>query len=300
MERGTLLVRVADGAREPFARETLVTLFDGAQRRVHSAVHRFPNVEFSIPVTDGPNDIYRVIVSAKDHLDAGQVGVPLKPGSVTILDLMLIPKRARLVFKSLAELDLVHPKLRRLLEDFLVKEFGAANDAAYQRLQQENPAGLMTFFSIAGAFAECHTPDHPLDFIDVLFALQRDRFFARATDTMVGFLTQRPSVFSKASSLLHPGAFLSYKETRFMEGNVQFSFSPIAGSTLLKVDGDIDLFKDPLSHLLVEVLPNDVLNPPSVTDARRAYAMRWMSVQRQLATGAVAAAFNPPFTLVMT
>jgi hypothetical protein len=262
------------------------------------AVHPKPNVEFTIPVTDGPNDTYRVVVSAKDHLDAGQTSIPLRANAVSIVDLMLVPKRSLPVFRRLAELDSVHPRLRPLLEHFLRREFGSADESAYLQLQTANPAGLITLLNISSAFADFVPPDHPLDFVDALIELKADRFFARAAARMLAFLEQRAVIFKDAPSLLHPDAFKSFKESRHDEGNVQFTFARLEDPAALKVDCDIDLFASPVSHFLLEVLPNDVFNPRSTTDPRRAYAMRWMSVQRKLASNP-AAKFDPPFTLVL-
>ena len=293
---GKILVRLVDGARDPFGREATVSLFDGAQRRVHMAVHPKPNIEFTIPTSGGLNDTYRVVVNAKDHLDAGQTGIPLRANAFSIVDLMLIPKRSQPAFRQLAELDRVHPRLRPLLEDFLRRRFGSAGDDAYLELQRANTAGLMTLLSISSAFADFAPPDHPLDFVEALLDLQPDRFYARATDRMLQFLENRAMIFKDADSSLHPDAFKSFKESRHAEGNVQFTFARLEDPTLLKVDCDIDLFADQLSHFFLEVLPNDVFNPPSRTDPRRAYAMRWMSVQRTLASNP-AGKFDPPFTL---
>lgn len=98
MATATLLVRLFDGTRRPLGRETLVSLFDGAQRRVHWAYHPRPNVEFTIPVTNGPIDSYRVVAAAKDHRDAGQIAIRIRERAQSTVDLMLLPKRVRPVF----------------------------------------------------------------------------------------------------------------------------------------------------------------------------------------------------------
>jgi hypothetical protein len=300
MATGKLLVRLADGARMPFPREALVRLFDGAGRQVHAASHPKPNIEFTIPVSGGLNDRYRVFVTAKDHLDAGQTAIPLQANATSIIDVMLIPKRSRPLFRPLSELGAVHPGLRDLIEAFLQRTLGAAGEESYQQLQSTNPAGLITFLNIASAFGGVKAPDHPLAFVEELFELNQDRFFARAKEAMFGFLRDQTLVFKGAPATLHPNAFGSFKEHRFPEGNVQFTFSQLPDAQFLRLDGDIDLFADTASHVLLEVLPNDVFNPSSKTDPRRAYAMRWMSVQRRRIVDSNVADFDPPFSLVMT
>src|SRR5262245_38700468 len=160
--KAKLMVRVVDGARQPFKGDVLISLFDGAQRRVHWAFHSSPFIEFTIPVTDGPLDVYRVVAGAKDRRDAGQLGIPLKEGVMTFVDLMLLPKRASFDFEPLDALADVHPKLLPLVKDFLKENFGGEDQEAYERLQQNeddvnkvpvNTAeGLATLLSISSGF----------------------------------------------------------------------------------------------------------------------------------------------------
>jgi len=293
--KATLLVRLFDGTRQPSGRETLVSLFDGAQRRVHCAYHPRPNVQFTIPVTNGPIDSYRVVAAAKDHRDAGQSAIRIKESAQSTVDLMLLPKRGRPVFEPLAALDRVHKKLRPLLEDFLLRQLRASDEGAYQRLQQAHAEGVMTLLNIASAF-EGFTPPHPFDFVETLVELKPDRFFATARAAMVPWLESRPESFAGALSSLHPGAFISFKERRYPEGNVQFTFARTDDSDRHTLDSDIDLFASTASHFLLEVVPNDYLNPSSYTDPRRAYALRWMSMRRQ--KDATGVDFNPPYSLL--
>src|SRR5262245_38280232 len=197
---GKLMVRVVDGARQPFKGDVLISLFDGAQRRVHWAYHSSPFIEFTIPVTDGPLDVYRVVAGAKDRRDAGQLGIPLKNGVMTFVDLMLLPKRASFEFEPLETLEGIHPKLLPLVKAFLDENFGGDDQEAYEKLQQNednvnkipvNTAeGLATLLSISSGFDGFGTPStpiiplkpaetakhHPLDFVSRLTQLHADRF----------------------------------------------------------------------------------------------------------------------------
>ena len=87
------------------------------------------------------------------------MAIPLKENAVTIVDLMLLPKRATFQFEPLDTLANVHPKLLPLVKTFLKENFGGDDQAAYERLQQNednvnkipvNTAeGLATLLSIA-------------------------------------------------------------------------------------------------------------------------------------------------------
>jgi hypothetical protein len=312
MADATLLLRIVDGQRRPFEQQVLVTLVDGAERIVHRAMHATPQIRFTIPVTNGPIDTYRVTVSADNHLDAGQAAVHLDAGAQSIVDVMLLPRRGMFRFDPLDALGGVHANLAPLLTTFLTEQFGSADEAAYRQLQSTNPGGLATLLSISSAFAGFGAaattttgtflmPDdaigsHPLDFIQKLQRLEPDRFFATASSDMLKWLRGASRTFTGAPNGLHPGSFISFKEVRYPEGNVQFTFSKTGDDAQLIVDSDIDLFKDTASHLLLEVLPTDGLHVNAGTDPRTAYALRWMSVQRVKATTGLD--FNPPFAVV--
>jgi hypothetical protein len=210
---------------------------------------------------------------------------------------------------------LVHPKLLPLITSFLEEQPGFNGDAeaAYQALQHENPGKVASLLSISSAFAGFGLAaagdaglfvrpvdaigSHPLDFIDKLQRLEPDRFFATASSDMLNWLSGATLTFGSAPHGLHPGSFISFKEVRYAEGNVQFTFSKTTDDKTLVVDTDIDLFGDTVSHLLLEVLPTDGLHVNAGTDPREAYALRWMSVQRTRATTGLD--FDPPFSVVL-
>ena len=80
---------------------------------------------------------------------------------------------------------------------------------------------------------------------------------------------------------LHPGATSSYKQVQFGEANVQLTFHEndprvvIDGKTCVLVEPDIDYYKDPGAHLLLEVLPNVF---SGLTDPRvQVYMLRWIA-----------------------
>ncbi len=309
MTTATLLLQIVDGAREPFSSDIMVRLFDGAQRLVHQAVHKSSRIRFILPFTDGPNDIFRIVVTADDHLDAGQAAVQLRGDAEIDVDVMMLPRRSGFRFEPLSSLGRVHPKLEAILRAFLRQTFpGMDDDGAYRQLQQENPGGLATLFSIASGFAGFGTASvrpatvdaaaghHPLEFIEQLLELRNDRFFAIAQTNMIDrWLATAPRTFTNAPHSLHPGSFRSFKEVRYPEGNVQFTFSHRDDPNFVTVDSDIDLFGDEEGHLLIEVFPTDVLHLDSGTDPRQAYAFRWMSVQR--AKAATGLDFDPPFAI---
>ena len=79
---------------------------------------------------------------------------------------------------------------------------------------------------------------------------------------------------------LHPGSTSSFKQKQFGEANVQLTFHEgnrrtIGGVDCVYVEPDIDYFKDPGAHLVLEVLPNLVTG--AVSDPRVVYVLRWIA-----------------------
>ena len=58
----------------------------------------------------------------------------------------------------------------------------------------------------------------------------------------------------------------------------------------VKVEADIDYFKDPAAHFLLEVIPNAITN--NKTSPKIVYLLRWIAGQRDGITG-----FDPPYTI---
>ena len=97
------------------------------------------------------------------------------------------------------------------------------------------------------------------------------------------------------TAAFHPGATRSYKQIQFGEANVQLTFHEddlrtIGGVECIKVEPDIDYFKDLLAHALLEVVVNSVTK--SLTDPRQVYVLRWMAGRH-----AGVPNFNPPYAL---
>ena len=80
------------------------------------------------------------------------------------------------------------------------------------------------------------------------------------------------------------------------EANVQLSFHENQTATIdnvecVKVETDIDYFKDAAAHTILEVLPNFFTGGD--TDPRKVYVLRWIAGLR-----AGIPEFNPPYTIV--
>ena len=93
-------------------------------------------------------------------------------------------------------------------------------------------------------------------------APRQDRFFAFATEDLVDQVVAAAEAGDFAAEPLpgsmHAGATRSYKQVQFGEANVQLTFheDDPAPEGLVKVEPDIDYYKDPMAHALLEFIPN--------------------------------------------
>ena len=107
---------------------------------------------------------------------------------------------------------------------------------------------------------------------------------------MEGEFAQEPN-----PGLFHPDATSSFKQIQFGEANVQLTFhekdtKTIAGVACIKVEPDIDYFKDLGAHTLLEVIPNSITH--GLTDPKRVYVLRWIAGKH-----AGVPEFIPPYTI---
>jgi hypothetical protein len=137
--------------------------------------------------------------------------------------------------------------------------------------------------------------------LDLVF--KQDRFFCYVDDAIIEDLRNAAKQGSFAPEpnpgMFHSDATESYKQTQFDVANVQLTFhghdtcvlgGPDGSSiSCVKIEPDIDYYKDLLSHGLLEVLPNLVTH--DLTDPVIAYQLRWMAGRR------IGSLFNPLYTV---
>jgi hypothetical protein len=299
-------LNVFNGARARIDRgvNLLVTLRDGNQSQAHRGNHFGPTIDFDVEFFNNFGDNYTVIVSANKHLQAGFHPVKVSPSAPQVINLMLLPKKNRFNFDeaSWAKLKKDHSKLSEILAR------SAANDSEakgrYDEFMDNQPGSLAAFFNIAMAMKEIILPEKKvLDYFkEVIWdkkLMKQDRFFAYADAVLIDQVKQaaQHGKFEPQFGLEinHPGATCSFKQKQFGEANVQFSFHENDRKTIdkidcVKVELDMDYFKDLLAHLFLEVLPNRVSG--GKTDPREIYVLRWIAGRR-----AGIPDFDPPYTI---
>ena len=297
-----LQVNLFDGTRQPFHVDVnvLIHVFNSASpnEEVGTIFKKGQSFLFKdLPFNDSPVDDLRVTVSAKHYYDAGFFPVTMPKNDTRVLNLMLVPKPYKFVFNRSTwdQLPGARPELFNLLGA------GAVNDAAakarYEHLMNENPSALAALLNITTALADIRLPRDSGTtalsyFKDVIWEAptappnhpetpQQDRFYAHATSELLAKIRDgaMQGDFKKEplAGAVHPGATQSYKQVQFGEANVQFTFLEKAASPpgLIKMEMDIDYFKDPIAHAILEFIPNHFTK--GKTNPVMAYALRWIA-----------------------
>ena len=299
-----ITVNLFDGWRRPLAPQgdVLLTVRDGNQhavldrKTVHASTIEIDNLQFF----DNFGDNYTIVVSGDEYEQAGFTPVHVTPKTPGKVDVMLLRKNAGFDFSRARWDDLQqhYAPLANLLAAGATDEDGART--RYGDLVEKEPV-LACFFNLATAMSQIFLPAKtPLDYIRELIwdgTMQQDRFFAWAERALVDQVVEAAQHGKFApevgTAIFHPGATRSYKQVQFGEANVQLTFyendnATIGGVECIKVEPDIDYYKDPLAHALLEVAANGIAH--SMTDPRQVYVLRWMAGRH-----AGVPNFNPPY-----
>jgi hypothetical protein len=299
-----LMVRVFDGTRRPIDAKInlLITIRDGFQKEWYRRNRKGPTVLFEVPFNNNLADNYTVIVAADGYKDAGFTPVKVSPEVQRVVDLMLLPKNWKFNFSQAdwGTLKQTRPQLYNLLAHGV--DDGAA-ETRYQQLMQQRPAALAGLYNVTTAMSQMHLAEGTaLDYFKELSwddSLQQDRFFAYADKRLIDQvkLAAEQGLFAPepGAGFFHKGATLSYKQLQFGEANVQISFHEsdtrkVDKVECVKVEPDVDYYKDLGAHALFEVVPNHITG--GLTNPEQVYVLRWIAGQH-----AGIPEFDPPYTL---
>jgi hypothetical protein len=302
-EQATMVVTVYDGTREPIqGKDFLIRIFDGFQNQLFDKERTAPTTVFRLPYRDNLQDTCTVLASGDGYVDAGFMPVKLSLKAVAMVDLMLLEDKADFKFQTWDALK---------TNDSLISKFialGSSDGVAeehYDSLRQTKPAALASLLNLATAMKTIQLPNKtPLDYFEEILwdeSLAQDRFFGYADKSIVdqvrraameGEFAPEPS-----PGLFHPDATSSFKQIQFGEANVQLTFhendrKKIGGVDYIKVEPDIDYFKDLGAHTLLEVIPNSITH--GLTDPKKVYVLRWIAGRH-----AGVPEFAPPYTIAV-
>jgi hypothetical protein len=302
----TLAVSVFDGTRQPMPPDTqvLFTVRDGNQKTIYRE-YQTPQIVLSkLPFYNNFGDHYAVIAHADGHLQAGFVPVKVAPNAPQRVDLMLLRKDATYHFGG-ATWKIVQAKRPTLAHALAADatDAGGARDR-YRDQVEKRPAALACVLNIATALEQIPLRDGtPLDYVRQIVqddSMKQDRFFAYADPTLLEQVQEaaQAGLFAPehGAAIFHPGATASYKQIQFGEANVQITFHEedrrtIGSVDCLKIELDMDYYKDLGAHALLEVLHNSTTG--SLTDPKQVCVLRWIAGRR-----AGVPAFDPLYTIV--
>ncbi|MGA7413898.1 MAG: hypothetical protein WBW33_25705 [Bryobacteraceae bacterium] len=300
---GFVTVNVFDGTRQamPKGTQILLTVHDGAQNQLFRDFVGGPSIKLELPIHNNFADEYSIVAFADRYEQAGFQPVAIGPNVPGQLDLMLLPKNGDFRFAQARWTDIL--ALKPLLgQIFAASLTGNAGDA-YAQLMEEHPDRLACLLNITTAMQQISLPQNsPLDYFKTfdLAALAPDRIFGYADAKLVDQvqLAAQQGEFDTQPAIdltLHGDATSSFKQNQFGEANVQLTFheknrKTIDGVDCVYVEPDIDYFKDPGAHLLLEVIPNGLTG--NVTNPRVVYVLRWIAGRH-----AGVPSFDPLYTI---
>ncbi len=297
--RTVIELNLFDGARNPLkaGTEILVRIRNISQKEVVNNFYEVSNIRFEFPFQDNFDDNYTVLASASGFHDAGFTPVKTVPNLPATLDLMLVPEKADFRFLPWAEFQNQFPNFA----EFLC--CGGSAQSQYTSLINDKPAALASLLNLTAAMSTIHLPaGTPLDYFKSIAwddTLAQDRFFGFADQALVmqvrtaaaqGLFVPEPH-----PDLFHGDATSSFKQVAFGEANVQLTFHErtaknINGVTCVRVEPDIDYYKDLAAHALLEVIPNTLSH--GLTDPKMVYVLRWIAGRH-----AGVPEFNPGYIL---
>jgi len=302
-DQATMVVTLYDGTREPIqGKDFLIRIFDGFQNQLFDKERTAPTTVFRLPYRDNLQDNCTVLASGDGYVDAGFTPVKLSLKAVAMVDLMLLEDKADFKFQTWDALK----SSDAVISDFIsVGSTDVGAKAHYDKLRQTKPAALASLLNLATAMKTIQLPNKtPLDYFEEILwdeSLAQDRFFGYTDKSMVdqvrraameGEFAPEPS-----PGLFHPDATSSFKQTQFGEANVQLTFhendrKKIGGVDCIKVEPDIDYFKDLGAHTLLEVIPNSITH--GLTDPKKVYLLRWIAGRH-----AGVPEFAPPYIIAV-
>jgi hypothetical protein len=300
----SILLRFVDGARLPLPDnvEIQMQLLDGMRNEMRVPqppphVMKLDDVPFN---NDRFRDRYTLLASAHGYLDSDG-SVVVNQGGIVGLKVMMIQKEPRFSFVSWNDFKIQHSIASACIscgiDDLTAKRH-------YEQLQSTKPFALACLLNLTCAMASINLAGKtPLEYLKGIIwddTMAQDRFFAFADAALVvavraakdrGEFAEEPK-----PKFFHPDATCSFKQVQFDTANVQLTFHEntteiIDGISCVKVEPDIDYFRNWVAHALLEVGPNKLMQ--HLTNPIVVYAMRSTTALDE--DGPV---FDPGYTVV--
>jgi hypothetical protein len=302
-DQATMVVTLYDGTRQRIqGKDFLIRIFDGFQNQLFDNFKPAPTTVFRLPYRDNLQDNCTVLASGEGHVDAGFTPVKLSLKAVASVELMLLEDKADFKFQTWDALRTNDP----VISGFIATGSSEGDARAHcDNLRQNKPPALASLLNLVTAMKTIQLPlKTPLDYFkEILWdeSLAQDRFFGYA-DKFLADQVRRAAMEGEFApepnpGLFHPDATSSFKQIQFGEANVQLTFhekdaKTIGGVPCIKVEPDIDYYKDLGAHTLLEVIPNSITH--GLTDPKKVYVPPWIAGRH-----AGVQEFAPPYTIAV-
>lgn len=284
-----LRLRIFDGTRQPFSSpaQFLVRIVDGNQKQQVWKDYPQNDITFDLPFFNNFGDNYSVLVSTGGYKQAGFVPVKLSNSYLTTLDIMLIGNTPSFNFA-----DSQWPEAKAAYPFIAAGADDATGAQRYSDLMEQTPKSLACLLNLGEAMRQIDlSQGTPLTYIKQLrwdgqYAPAQDRFFAWCDVALIDQVKIAAAAGKFAveidPGLLHPGATSSWKQIQFGEANVQLTFHEgdkltIDGVDCVMIEPDIDYYRDPAAHIILEVIPNAITH--TLTEPAEVYVLRWIAGQ---------------------
>jgi hypothetical protein len=280
------MLSIFDGQMQPFEAQVTIRVYNGQDVKPLVYDRKGPYVSISVPFHDGPGDSYAVCASASGHRDAGCF-FRANPNVLAEPKLLMLRSELTAKFASWGELKAKNPGAASFLT---TGQDEAAAQARYESLAEEKPAALACLLNLVQAMAEIDLGGRsPLSYFKAICwdgTMAQDRFFGYADPAIIPAVRAAAArgdfAEEKDCAEFHPGATCSWKQVAFPVANVQLTFheediAEVNGTTCVKIEPDIDLYRDVLAHGFGEVFPN--LLTHTLTNPYAVFALRWTTAQ---------------------
>ena len=290
-DRAQIRLKIYDGSRQPFSerQEVLLRVHNGQTtqsftKTLNTKSLNEGEVVLNVDFFDNFADNYTVLVSADGYRDAGFFPVRVARRTPQNVSLMLIPSKPALQFEPW---DVIATSPAPIAKFLSLSSVSGHPQDDYSENVESRPRQMACLLNLATAMSQVFLANGtPLEYFRGIEwdTLAEDRFFGYAVPALVSEI--KDAVAKKLfapeldPSFFHGDATSSFKEIRFGEANVQLTFhekttKKIGNDNCIRVEPDIDYYKDLGAHAILEVIQNHITN--SLTDPIQVYVLRWMA-----------------------
>lgn len=280
------MLSLFDGDNRPFEGPVLIRVHNGQDVPPSCYDRNGPNVLIKVPFHDGLGDFYAVSVSASGYRDSGCF-FKADPKVLAEPKVLLLRSKPKPEFASWTEFKATHPEAASFLA---VGNSEASAQAHYETLGKSEPNSLACLLNLTQAMSEIDLGGRtPLSYFKQICwdnTMAQDRFFGYVDPVIIPAVRVAAAkgefAEEKDCEQFHPGSTCSWKQIAFPIANVQLTFHEhdtrlIDGVTCVKIEPDIDLYRELLAHGFGEVFPN--LLTGSLTNPYDVFSMRWTTAQ---------------------